>query len=472
MPEENQVIDNSRISEVQERNKKSKVRFLLIGFLAIIAIAVGLYIGYKKLNNDPVGIYKDSINSVYKALNNALKENKDKSINNIDLTKDPVAVNLNAKLESSIPELKNFSGLNYNINAGLDLANKKINVGLGIKENNNSLISLILSIIDKNIYLKSPEIFNKVIDLGEEDIFGNINLDSYLKLNGNSIKYDYENYNYILKEIKNIIINSLDKNKFKIENNTITIKDKEYKGKKVSYNLDQENIERTIKFIQEQILKDEKLIKALSETIGVEINELKESLKKEPNMSGYNNSIINLYTDKLNNVIAGSFIINEGEIIKFDSIKDETNISIKNNNQVLKVLIESNDNVVITYNENEVQIFKIIFEGNDHEFKMPFMFNISGTIINGTIELKNIKTTANSASADILFKFDTEVLGKKLDLSLEGDYSVSKTDVQTLDSAGSVKIDNISEEEAMEMMNKLNDIISKLGLGDIAGSLM
>ena len=189
-------------------------------------------------------------------------------------------------------------------------------------------------------------------------------------------------------------------------------------------------------------------------------------------MSGYNNSIINLYTDKLNNVIAGSFIINEGEIIKFDSIKDETNISIKNNNQVLKVLIESNDNVVITYNENEVQIFKIIFEGNDHEFKMPFMFNISGTIINGTIELKNIKTTANSASADILFKFDTEVLGKKLDLSLEGDYSVSKTDVQTLDSAGSVKIDNISEEEAMEMMNKLNDIISKLGLGDIAGSLM
>ena len=135
----------------KEKNKKGKIKFLICGFLVVISIAIGLFIGYKKLNNDPMSIYRDSINGIYKKLNNALKESKDKNFTTLDLTKDPFIVDLKAKLDSNIPELKPFTGLDYHLNVGMDLANKKMNMGLDIDENNNSLLNLVLSVIDKNI---------------------------------------------------------------------------------------------------------------------------------------------------------------------------------------------------------------------------------------------------------------------------------------------------------------------------------
>ena len=213
----------------KEKNRKGKIKFLICGFLVVISIAIGLFIGYKKLNNDPMSIYRDSINGIYKKLNNALKESKNKNFTTLDLTKDPFIVDLKAKLDSNMPELKPFTGLDYHLNVGMDLANKKMNMGLDINENNNSLLNLVLSVIDKNIYLK---LYDKILDLGEEDIFGNMNIETYFKVNGNNAKFDYDNYIYILKEIKTIIIDSLDKNKFKMEETKITLNTKEYKVKK------------------------------------------------------------------------------------------------------------------------------------------------------------------------------------------------------------------------------------------------
>lgn len=452
----------------KEKNKKRKAKFLICGVLVIIAIAVGLYVGYKKLNNDPMGIYKDSINGLYKILNNAINESKDKSLDSIDISKEPFVFELNGKLESDMPELKNFTGLNYHIATGMDLANKKINVGLDIKDNKDSLVNLILSVIDKNIYLK---IFDKVLDLGEEDIFGNIDLNTSFSVNGNSAKFDYDNYSYILKEFKTIIIDSLDKNKFAMEEETITINNKEYKAKKAIYNLDKENMERTIKFIKERILKDDKLITAISESIGITETELKDALNEEIDMNGYNDIKINLYTDKLNNLIAGSTTINNSEI-RFDCVNDEVNFEIKDDSNSLKIIKEKNDNIVITYNENSSQLFKITFEGNDKNFKIPFLFNIEGSTISGTIELKNIETSKDSASADIIFSLNTMIENQKIDFTIDGNYRVAKTNIETLDTTNSIKIDDITEEEAMEIFEKLGTLFERFGLSDIVGSLM
>ena len=143
-------LTSSKINH-KEKNRKGKIKFLICGFLVVISIAIGLFIGYKKLNNDPMSI---SINGIYKKLNNALKESKNKNFTTLDLTKDPFIVDLKAKLDSNMPELKPFTGLDYHLNVGMDLANKKMNMGLDIDENNNSLLNLVLSVIDKNIYLK------------------------------------------------------------------------------------------------------------------------------------------------------------------------------------------------------------------------------------------------------------------------------------------------------------------------------
>lgn len=457
------------VEKQKEKNRRGKAKFLICGFLAIIAIAIGLYVGYKKLNNDPMGIYKDTINGIYKTLDNVLKENKDNILGTLDIQKDPFIAEIEAKLESNMPELKNFTGLKYNIATSMDLANKKMNVSINIDESDKALLNLILSVIDENVYLK---VFDKVLDLGKEDIFNNMDIDNYLKINGNEMKYDYNNYSYILKEIKNILINSLDKNKFKMENTTITISNKEYKSKKVSYILDKENMERTLKYIKENILKDEKLIKVIAETTGVSTNELTEALKENTNMNGYKDTKIILYTDKFNELIAGSFVVNEDEILKVDCINNEFNLVIEKDNQILKVTQDKKEHITITFNEDNNQVFKIILEQNAKEYKIPFMFNIEGNEVNGTLELKNVEESKDSIAANFRFSLNTTISNEKIDFTLDGKYVLAKANVNSLDTTGSIKINDISEEEAMEILNKFNDLFKRFGLEDLLGSII
>lgn len=457
----------------KEKNKKGKVKFFIIGALIIIAVAVGLYIGYKKLNNDPMSIYKDSINNVYKSLNNALKENKNNSLDSIDITKDPVVINLDAKFDSSMSELKNFSGLNYSLETGLDYTNKKLNVGASIKDSSSPILSFILSVIDKNIYLKSEELYSKVLDLGEEDIFGNLDINSYFQVNGNDAKFDYDNYSYILKEFKMILIDSLDKNKLSMTNENITINNKEYKAKKATYNLDKENMERTLKFFQSRILKDEKLIKALAESVGVTTDTLKEGLNEEIDMSSYEDIKVNLYTDNLNNLIAGSFVGSDTEVIKFDCAKDELNIEANIDNVILKISQDKEDNIEFIASENNVEVIKMTFKEIDKEnVKIDYRFNIDGLVIDGNILVKDFKTTKDSMSFDMKLIFNTSFANKPIDFTIDGSFRIAKTDVKTLDNVGSVKIDNISETEAMEIFTKLSSALERFGLSDLISSIM
>lgn len=461
-------LTSSKINH-KEKNRKGKIKFLICGFLVVISIAIGLFIGYKKLNNDPMSIYRDSINGIYKKLNNALKESKNKNFTTLDLTKDPFIVDLKAKLDSNMPELKQFTGLDYHLNVGMDLANKKMNMGLDIDENNNSLLNLVLSVIDKNIYLK---LYDKILDLGEEDIFDNMNIETYFKVNGNNAKFDYDNYMYILKEIKTIIIDSLDKNKFKMEETKITLNTKEYKVKKAIYNLDKENIERTITFINSKILKNEKLLKTIAESMGLKEEELKEKLKEEVNTNSINDIKINLYADKLNNIIAGSVETENEEIIKFDCIDKKTNFVIAKDNQKLTVTAEENNNIVITFAEEYRELFKITIEENNKNYKIPFTFNVEGNAINGILELNNISETKESLSVDFVFSLNTTIASEKIDFKIDGNYKISKKDLSTIDTTGSIKIENISEEEAMEIFEKLNSLFTKFGLNDLASSII
>lgn len=461
-------LTSSKINH-KEKNRKGKIKFLICGFLVVISIAIGLFIGYKKLNNDPMSIYRDSINGIYKKLNNALKESKNKNFTTLDLTKDPFIVDLKAKLDSNMPELKPFTGLDYHLNVGMDLANKKMNMGLDIDENNNSLLNLVLSVIDKNIYLK---LYDKILDLGEEDIFGNMNIETYFKVNGNNAKFDYDNYMYILKEIKTIIIDSLDKNKFKMEETKITLNTKEYKVKKAIYNLDKENIERTITFINSKILKNEKLLKTIAESMGLKEEELKEKLNEEVNTNSINDIKINLYADKLNNIIAGSVETENEEIIKFDCIDKKTNFVIAKDNQKLTVTAEENNNIVITFAEEYRELFKITIEENNKNYKIPFIFNVEGNAINGILELNNISETKESLSVDFVFSLNTTIASEKIDFKIDGNYKISKKDLSTIDTTGSIKIENISEEEAMEIFEKLNSLFTKFGLNDLASSII
>lgn len=251
----NPVSSNDVAETHTFNNKRSKWKFIIGGLFVVVAIAVGLFVGYNKIYGNPINIYKNTINSVYKMLSDNLKE-VEKNEFKVDLLEEPITLGLNVKLDSEMPELKNFSGIDYNLQMGLDVKNEKINVNLGAMENNKDIIKALYSFIDGNIYFKCEQLFDKVL-YGKYDVFADLDFKELkdilkdLEIN----EFDYETYDYILKELKNILIDSLDKNKFKMSNEKITIADKKQNVKKVVYVVDEENAIRTSKFIINEIFK-------------------------------------------------------------------------------------------------------------------------------------------------------------------------------------------------------------------------
>lgn len=452
----------------QGKNKKSRKKFIIGGVLVLIAIAIGLYFGYKKLNSNPMSIYKNVINETYEALSDLVKEAKDKEMD-INIESDPFVLSMNATLNSSMPELKSFSGLNYDLMVGMDYKEKKANFGVGLSENNSAIVKALMSFVNKNAYLKSDEIFNKVIDLGEVDLFSEMNLDEIFKVNGEAVKFSYSDIEVILSEMRTIIINSLDKDKFELQEETIKVDNKDYNAKKVIYNLDKENMNRTIKFICDEILKNDKLLNALVKISGVDKDELKNALKdaREEEYTGEYAKTV-LYTNKLNDIIAGSLIVDEEEIVKYTENNDKTKVVIKEE-QVSIVIEEKDDYVSVKMSESNTEIMSLeIYENND-DIKVLFEANVEGTKVSGSIETKNVKVNKTKASGDFKLSLKTSVLEKDIDVSLDGKYSLEKKAIETINPSGSVKLENLSENEMMEAYTKISNIAEKLGLAGLLG---
>lgn len=456
------------ISTEEQTNKKQKWKVILVGIFLLAAIAIGLYIGYKKLNSNPVSIYKTAITDTYNDLNNALKEKKKNDFSSFNFKTDPVTMNLEAKLDSNMEELKNFAGLTYNLSTSLDYANEKLYGSIGIKEGNNTIISGELSYENNNIYLKSKELLDKVLRIQEYDLFKEIS--SNIDIDDINLILSYDNMEYILKSMKDILIESLDKDKFTIENENITIGSKEYKAKKVIYNLDEENIKRTAKFFSESILKDEKLLNALAETTGLSVEKIKEEITFDESTINYSPIKIVLYTDGFNNIIAGAVYEAEKEIIKFEDDKN-LNLVIKIEDSVL-TLSKENDDIKVVLSENKEEIITLKFIEEKNGTKIDYNLILDGTPVTGTIEVNNPnKEDDKHISADFKLSMNTTVLGKEINVSLNGTIEVAKEMNITLDTTNSKDIKELTESEMTEVYTNLNKILERLGLMELLTNL-
>ncbi len=445
-----------------KNNKKSKWKFILGGILLVIAIGVGLYIGYNKIVSNPVVIYKNAINGVYNVLSENVEELKKKTVN-IDVANEPVMASLNLKFDSNMKELKSFTGLDYSLKVGFDSKNKKGIVEAGIRKNNKEVVNLLAALLDNNLYLKSEKLFNKIVNLGKYDI-EELNLDSYISINNNNLKINYEDIKYILKQFKDMVIDSLDKDKFELTDQVITIRNKKMDVKKALYKLDKENMDRTLKYITEEILKDEKMLLILANLSGEDKEDIKTSLK-DVEYDGEDVEVV-LYTNRLGAVIAGVLEIDKKEILEFDYLDKMLNATVKDDSNKL-VISESNDAINVVYTEKVKEVLNLKFyKLEENKFKMDYAIESNGAIIDGTVELidKN-NNKSDSAAGD--FKFNIGINDeKKIDFTVEGSYEISKAPV-TFNATDSVKVEDISEAEMMNIYTKLSEVLNELGLTDI-----
>lgn len=436
---------------------KKRKKFVIILILIIIAIAVGLFLGYKRLTSNPLSIYKKVINETYDLANNFLEENV-KNTMSINLKEEPLTINTSFTLDTNIEELKALKNYEYQLSIGVNPSKEQMNLSLGLSDENENILSLLFAFLNDRVYMKSDELYSEILDLGISEL-------DFSELQIKEGFYTYEDIAITLSKMKTILINSLDSDKFLTSEETINVNSKKIKAKKFTYLLDKENMERTINYIREEMIKDEELMEALSHIIGLSTSELEDALTEEIDYSNYEDIYINLYTNGGTKVIAGNIGTKEEAVIRFTNqddifnmfIGDEyTNFTIKNENNITD----------IAYNEYDEEIFALTITWEEETRKLELTMDDYDDELNMIIEVSNMKYSQNSISEDIVLKYNMNSYGEEISFELAGNLEITKEELESIDVENSVNINTLNEEETQLIYDNLMNVLDKLNLSN------
>lgn len=453
-------------------NKKNKSKIIVVGILLVGAIAIGLFVGWNKINANPLTVYKNAINDVYSKLSKSLDKIDDNKAMGLDLLSESVVVKADTTLTSNIPALEKFSGVNYNLDLGLNLKEEKMNFGLGVNEKNKKIVNFLMSLVDKKAYVECLEVFDKVVLLGDFDFKEELKFDEVMEQVTSKVTFDKKSIDYILKKSKNYLIESLDDKKLSMMNDKISVRDKEMRVKKVIYTIDEECALNTSKYMINHIVKDNKFISSLSNISGYKESEIREKLEsvlEELNNYESKDSMAEiemvLYADKFNNVVASAFLVDNEEIMHFEMIDDLVSGAIVSSDIEVSWW-EEEDDITLSFEENGIEQVSIkIYK--DEEAKLEFKANVEGVLVNGALELKNVKTNKNKGSGDYNFSLEVSLLGHELNLELKGSYSMEKANFDTLKTNNSVNINEISKDEVNKIYSNFEKILERFGLKEM-----
>ena len=464
--EKKQILGEESVEQIKvptfEEKTKPKRRIgkiILILILLLAAIGIGLYFGLKKLSSNPLSIYKKAINDTYSLVDNYLKESFD-NLYNVNINEEPFQMNTNFTLNTNIEDYSMLNNYHYNLSLGIDIPSEQLNLSFGLSDKEGSIIDLILAFINDRMYLESDELYQVPLDLGPSELdFSGINLEEVST-------WDYNTLHIILETSKNILIASLDENKFTMIDSTIEIDNEQINGKKITYLLDEENMRRTMDYITTEMNNNDEFITALSDLTGLTKEEIKTSLEEEIDYSNFKEIKINLFINKQNDVIAGNLLEKEEELIKFTSQDELFDLFIGDEYTNMKLSKEGNT-LNINYNEYEEEVFSLSLTTEENKEIIEFRTNSYSDEVIAKIELNNIKYNEDSYSADILLDCRMTSYGVESILNLEGDIEIINAKLDSIDTTNSVNIDNLTEEESLIFYENLLSLLDRMGLTDL-----
>ena len=340
-----------------------------------------------------------------------------------------------------------------------------MNVGLGLNNESEEIIEVLLSFLNDHAYLQSADLFDQVLDLGSANL--NLDLDA-LNMNDNLI-IDYDNLHVILVNMKNIIINSLDQDKFSVTDETISVNNESIDCRKFSYFLDEENYIRTMNYIKEQMSQNEELLSALANITGTTTDDLKTLLAEDVDTDSFSDITINLYAEGME-IKAGNMIINDEAIISFTNHDEQFSMHIGDEYTNIILTYEENT-LLVSYNEYEEEVFALsLTVNNDHE-TLEIRTNDYGDEYTFNIEVSNIEETSNNFQTDFILGFNMNSYGTEMDIELQGTMNIEKGTLDTINPENSVDINSLSEEEQLTITENLYNILDRLGLSEYSDSL-
>lgn len=445
--------------------KNSNVWKLIVGVSVVLALlGVMLFVYFTFFRSNPVSVFGTAINNAYFKLDSNLENIEDS--NNFNVPTEPVKMYSNFSINSNLDDFKEYDGLSYSVDMVVDYQNEKSFLELSASKFDESIIKVLISYLEGNSYFKSDELFDRVLLLGQNDSFG---FDFSQQLNGEEI--DYDELRFVLKSLKDLLIDSLDEDYFEVTDERIVLKDVKYNVDKYTYVLDDYNFNRTINFILEGILDNSDLLESISNLYNVDVDEVESLLnsyfENYEESEGLSDTVfVSLYV-KNKEVLMSE--LNVGDVLfSYSNVDDLFEFSIVSSDAKFKVY-ENTDNVEFYLSNNGLDIISGYVVSKDDKFEVNVSIDSQGVPINLFFILDNINIQDNERKLDFSLGMNMNVFGEKYNVSLDGQFTtVNGVDVPSFDVSNAIDVNTLSEQDLENIMFKLNGILSKLGFGDFA----
>ena len=444
-------------TEVVKLKKRGKV--ILIIVLLVIAVAVGLYFGYQKLAVNPKSVFTNAINGTYELVDGYLNENLNRTFS-LNPMEEAFVLNAEMEIGGMGEDVEAFDGYQFDLALGVDYPSEILNLDLDASYNNEALVSLFLSYLNGRAYLDSDDIYDRVLDLGEASIDGSI-----FTIQDYDVDINYDNLHVILSEMKDIFINSLDEDKFRTDNEAITINDRNIDSKKITYVLDKSNLERTIEYVQREMANNNELLTALSNISGASTSDIQELLKEEIDLSEAPYMELNLYVNAGNHIIAGSLVVEKDSVMRFTYQSEVFNMIIGDEDTNFDIAYQDNT-LTISYNEMDEEILNLTYTKEDDQSRVEVTTSSYGEDYTFILDISNIKESKNEMSFDIGMSYAVDSYGTENIIDLNGSIQMGKGSLNSLDVTNSVDVDTLTEEEQNVIMENVMSILERFGISE------
>ena len=433
---EQQMPVNEEVKPIKI-TKKRPVKAIVLS-LVVIAILIGCAFGVLAFLNSPKIIFARTMAKANSKMEKLINENYH-DIN------DGFAMNGSLKFDSNL--LGSLKNLSLDFDGKVDVPNNNIEASVNYKENDKSIISGNVYIVDKKAYVESKDIYDKLLfidELGDEFDLKEI----YSKLTKQDLLY-------VNKSLWNISKNALSKADFKRESINMAFEGKEVKMIANVLEINKNNYAAVETAFIDGIKNDDKLLDIISGLIGMDKKELISSLE------GGNNGDYQDYDFNMQFVIYTTPII--PKVVGFEFAEGDYG----NDTPYLRY-INHKGTIQLKYDEIDLNLKK---EKDKYKASLK---SYDEELLSGELTLKedqlaykddnislevNTENKKNNVSSNIAFNYSLDN-NKYINFKLESNYEYGPAKVD-IDTSKAKNINSLTEKEQEKIMKNAEKALGK-----------